>query len=237
MTRFYVDSASALGSRADQQDRTCVTRAFGILCDGMGGHEGGALAAETALESVAGVLSAAGPHPTKQLLALACARVVEETRHIRGRQPGTTLVYWNVIGEGALKIVHVGDSRAYKLTRGSTVLEKLTSDHNLAQALRDSGSLDHDFDASASSILLASIPQMEGTYGDVNIKLEVGDWLLLASDGFYEAMEKFPARVPARLNAQRFGDKVNLMTVAPALLDLYEEYNDNASVCVLRRLE
>lgn len=235
--RFYVDSASVLGSRADQQDRTCVAHTFGILCDGMGGHEGGALAAETVLESVADALSAAGPHPTKQLLALACARVIEETRHIRGPRPGTTLVYWNLIGENVFKIIHVGDSRAYKLDRGSTVLEQLTSDHNLAQALRDSGKLDHEFDASASSILLASIPQMEGTYGDVNVKLEIGDWILLASDGFYEAMEKFPGRVPARLNTQRFGDVVNLMTVAPALLDLYEEYNDNASVCLLRRLE
>jgi serine/threonine protein phosphatase PrpC len=83
-------------------------------------------------------------------------------------------------------IGHAGDSRAYLLRNGK--LEALTRDHTVAQRLVDAGALRADE--------MESCPQrhyltrnLGGEYGvgpDVlELKLELGDRLLLCSDGLY----------------------------------------------------
>lgn len=99
-----------------------------IVCDGIGGHQGGDVASNLAITAVYQQLQAQ-PLDTlsstaliQQLEAAACAandliseRNDDEQRHDRQRM-GTTLVI-GLVRQHELYITHVGDSRAYWITR------------------------------------------------------------------------------------------------------------------------
>lgn len=108
-----------------------------ILCDGMGGHAGGADAARIATDTLAGIYRApgglgggAGLDPTALEAAIrrASARVARQAARDPARADmGTTLVTACFASE-QIWVGHVGDSRAYRLT--DRTLERLTTDHN-----------------------------------------------------------------------------------------------------------
>jgi protein phosphatase len=82
-------------------------------------------------------------------------------------------------------VLHVGDSRAYRLRDG--VLERLTRDHTLAQEIADSQGLD---DATTARSPYAHILSNAVGGGDPRVRPEVGahelqegDTLLLCTDG------------------------------------------------------
>lgn len=114
-----------------------------IVCDGIGGHEGGNVASELAISTVYHQLQPILPQAT-QLSASALVAYLEqaafaandvisqrndsEKRHERQRM-GTTLVTALVRGH-QLYLTHVGDSRAYRITR--TGCRQVTVDDDLA---------------------------------------------------------------------------------------------------------
>lgn len=86
-----------------------------------------------------------------------------------------------------LNIIHVGDSRAYRVNGTSRTIEQLTSDHSFVQALIDAG---HITPAEAEkhpmrNVLYRALGQTPDidvdTYTDLH--LHIGDWLVLCSDG------------------------------------------------------
>lgn len=121
-----------------------------VVCDGMGGANGGDIASNTAVESVSGYISAA--YNSKQsnsavidllknaissanieVYDLACSK--EELKGM-----GTTVVA-AVIRENIALICNVGDSRAYIV--GETLIQ-VTRDHSVVQSLIESGKLTPD---------------------------------------------------------------------------------------------
>ncbi|TVQ17990.1 MAG: serine/threonine protein phosphatase [Leptolyngbya sp. DLM2.Bin15] len=99
-----------------------------IVCDGIGGHQGGDVASGLAIATIQEQIQALQPNnltPLSLTLALeqaACAandvisqRNDQEQRHDRERM-GTTLVM-GLIHQHELYITHVGDSRAYRISR------------------------------------------------------------------------------------------------------------------------
>lgn len=140
--------------RTVNQDAFAVIDRYGVwaVADGMGGHVGGDIAAQTAIrtvESHAASLSEAlcGGHtpPTEvltELIGQAHEAILDRTRSqpkLKGM--GTTIVLLAIVpvpGPVAY-LAHVGDSRAYRLRAGS--LTPLTRDHSVIEKYLERGIL------------------------------------------------------------------------------------------------
>ena len=131
--------------REHNEDRGCAHRLYSLpLCalvvaDGMGGHEGGNIASTIAIEVVErriGELDAVPEAPLRFLESVvhqanAC---VYQTAQREGKDMGTTLTV-GLLVEDTLFIAHVGDSRAYRITKEQ--MELITDDHSwVAEQIR-----------------------------------------------------------------------------------------------------
>jgi PPM family protein phosphatase len=163
-----------------------------VVADGMGGHKGGKQASEMAVATIAERLLA-GPDSGK--LADRTEHLVEAVRDANRRiverasreseldRMGTTLVAL-LLEEDEGAIVHVGDSRAYRLRDGE--LAQLTTDHTLVADLLRANEIS---EAEASThpyrhVLTRALGAAEDVNADV-CRLEVrrGDVYVLCSDG------------------------------------------------------
>jgi PPM family protein phosphatase len=131
--------------RRENQDSSgyFADRNLFVVADGMGGHKGGKQASEMAIAVVEETFSAAaaGPADFERALGMLVEAVGEANRRIVERaaseselhRMGTTLVALLIDATASGAIVHVGDSRAYRLRDGQ--LELLTSDHTIVNDL------------------------------------------------------------------------------------------------------
>ncbi len=175
--------------------------AFGrmfAVADGMGGHAGGEVASKTAceglLEYYAGDLEAGmdlNPIESRLIrLNKVIWRIEKEIFRLGEKIPeyanmGTTLSVL-VLFKGHALIVHVGDSRIYRLR--NSVLKQLTQDETMAQLSLEMGYIKpEDVRGHPQSHVLI---QALGTgLEKVNARVEkvaAGDVFLLCSDGLYD---------------------------------------------------
>jgi serine/threonine protein phosphatase PrpC len=137
-------------------------RGLFVLCDGMGGHEGGAEASAIAVNAIAEqfeqfwIDTLPGERKLNEIICIAnqeiFAKNEAEQRQVLGRM-GTTLVLM-AIHNLEVAIAHVGDSRIYKITNSSNLpldnsdsslesispkLEQITRDHEVLNQLLDRG--------------------------------------------------------------------------------------------------
>ncbi|HIR41398.1 MAG TPA: Stp1/IreP family PP2C-type Ser/Thr phosphatase [Candidatus Egerieicola pullicola] len=125
-------------------ERVC----FGLVCDGMGGENGGQVASAIAAQTIYEILH---DHLTPELtdeqvkavLVQAVSRANEAIYRRSLQQPeylgmGTTAVVAAVL-DGKGYVVHVGDSRAYRFKAGE--LSQITKDHSLVQSLVEQGKI------------------------------------------------------------------------------------------------
>ncbi len=144
--------------RSENQDNFIIKRyasdvLFAVVCDGMGGANGGSTASSVAINAFADCLDEAEhEHPAfygmteEDLLDLLSAAATEANRSVyRLAQSnssltgmGTTLVGCLVAGEHAY-IVNVGDSRLYAVSDG--FIEQVTHDHSWVQYMIDNGAM------------------------------------------------------------------------------------------------
>ncbi|HYW19180.1 MAG TPA: serine/threonine phosphatase [Nodularia sp. (in: cyanobacteria)] len=121
--------------------RVLQARGLYILCDGMGGHAGGEVASELAVNTVREYFA---QHWIPQQMPLegmlreavylanqAIYEVNQEEVRSGIKRMGTTLVMLLIQGTQAA-VAHVGDSRLYRLTR-KRGLEQMTVDHEVGQ--------------------------------------------------------------------------------------------------------
>jgi len=116
-----------------------------MVADGLGGHEGGALASQLAVDTVAQALidPAEQDLPIREQLigAIAVAHEAIRKGHSaagRPRQMASTLTVVHV-GHGVMTIAQVGDSRAYRFRAGKLTL--LTEDQSVVQVMQNKGML------------------------------------------------------------------------------------------------
>jgi serine/threonine protein phosphatase PrpC len=134
-------AATAVGQREDNQDRYLAAPPVFAVADGMGGHVGGAAAAEAVVEALRS-LTGRGT-TTVEAIRLALQRADSEIRAFEGPDKagaGTTVAGVALVDEGQgpqWAVFHVGDSRVYRWQEG--VLEQLTTDHSVVQELLDAG--------------------------------------------------------------------------------------------------
>jgi PPM family protein phosphatase len=134
-------TATAVGQREDNQDRYLAAPPVFAVADGMGGHVGGAAAAEAVVEALRSLTDE--ETTTVAEIRLALQRADGEIRAFRGPDKagaGTTVAGVALVDEGdgpQWAVFHVGDSRVYRWGQGS--LELCTKDHSVVQELLDAG--------------------------------------------------------------------------------------------------
>jgi serine/threonine protein phosphatase PrpC len=191
---FAVSSRTAIGlARSGNEDSALTGSSLLAVADGMGGHAGGEVASKiaiTTLSSMVPVLTAPDidTDSIEDLLLNSLhtiddeiSRVSRDEIELRGM--GTTLTAL-LIRDGRVALLHVGDSRCYRL-RGNT-FEQLTHDHTVLQELLDSGTIsiseaqDHPQRSMLTQVLMG-----EGSVAPVLMVYEVNskDRFLLCSDG------------------------------------------------------
>jgi len=137
----YFGIETAIVKQENPGGRTVQARGLYILCDGMGGHAAGEVASALAVESLRQYFqinwqSQQLPDEAtiRQAVSSANQAIYDEnqkdTRSGTGRM-GTTLVMV-LIQDTKMAVVHVGDSRLYRISRKQG-LEQVTVDHEVGQ--------------------------------------------------------------------------------------------------------
>jgi serine/threonine protein phosphatase PrpC len=221
--RLVFAAATDVGRmRKNNEDSYLSSQPVAAVADGMGGHSAGEVASAIAIEELA-ALRDRGPweHETaatddlKRAILQANRRIREmAARDRRLNGMGTTLVALLEDGD-MVHVANVGDSRGYLLRQGE--LSQVTVDHSLVQELVDEGRLspeDAERHPQRSVITRALGIDPEVEFDLFTYKLQVGDRLLLCSDGLSDVVG--PARIRKVLlrvpNAQRAARE--LITVA-----------------------
>lgn len=239
---------SLVGDREDNQDRVAVLQDEGamllVAVDGMGGHAGGARAAETTIAA----LSRAFASVRKPLLdpagflhlalGRAHAAVVElgASEHLDVRPRATCAVA--LVQDGGSWWAHVGDSRIY-LLRGGRIAQR-TRDHSHVELLLQHGYITeaqterHPMRNFVECCLGgdAALPDM--TLGRRQA-LGSGDVLLVCTDGFWSGLrEESLSALSSPDDGRGFAGRVE--GLAAEAVRANSPHADNTSVVALRSL-
>lgn len=221
--KFSVFQVSRKGGRPRNEDRMgyCYTReaALFLLADGMGGHPGGDIAAQIALQTMAARFQREAvpqvPCPATFLGTSLLASHQAITRHALARgladPPRTTLVAALVQGS-VLTWIHCGDSRLY-LVRAGRVLAR-TRDHTYLAHLAQKGGSDARQGAVPRNLLFTCLGSPLSPIHDAGgpVPLRQGDKFLLCSDGLWDSVPE-----------SRIVERLALMPVSQAVPQLAEE--------------
>lgn len=165
-----------------------------VVCDGMGGHVGGAKASSLAVESIMAFLNKEKyNNPIEALngaLQFANTQIIGyASEHPEFKGMGTTACVLLFQGDEAW-IAHVGDSRIYLYLGKEKELHRITVDHSYVQMLVDKGLLDEEqaeTDPNKNRILkaLGVTTKLEPTFNFQNkpILPKNDDIFLICSDG------------------------------------------------------
>lgn len=183
--------------RHENQDTFAVEQGekllIAVVCDGMGGAEGGQIASTLAVETFMKELRALlrEDMSMEQLRELASFCVAQANTAVYQRSiededcrgMGTTLVS-AVAGEQGTIVCNVGDSRAYLLRSGG--ITRITHDHSVVQTLVESGNITAEEARTHPNrnLITRALGTEEITQCDAfEVSLAQGDKLLLCTDG------------------------------------------------------
>ncbi len=169
------------------------TTQYAVVCDGMGGANGGNIASKIAVEVIGSRIRDAYREGTGQVSpehlltsAMATANIGVYDRAQREEMlsgMGTTVVAAITCGDTAY-ISHVGDSRLYLFRDG--VLTQITRDHSVVQEMIESGQITEEEARShpRKNYITRALGVVSEEYGEYDeITLIAGDRLLLCTDG------------------------------------------------------
>ena len=149
-----ISAKSDVGAVRQNNQDFCLSGEFSdgvtwaLVCDGMGGANGGNIASESAAKTIADKLNfgyhqAMNDNSIKHLIVSAIeaanATVFSKSRNDDSLKGMGTTVVLAIIKNDALYIAHVGDSRIYIVTNES--ITQLTNDHSVVQLMIVRGEL------------------------------------------------------------------------------------------------
>lgn len=167
--------------------------AWAVVCDGMGGANGGNIASSIAVKAISdSVISSFRTNMSSNSIrnlfesALSAANVkiinrAKEDEELTGM--GTTVVA-AVICNGVLHVFHIGDSRAYLIRNGE--ISRITRDHSIIQSMIEQGEIDEEQAKThpSKNIITKALGANERLDPDYNeIDFFENDILLICSDG------------------------------------------------------
>lgn len=197
-----------LGQRTNQEDTifpalgaaTSTDRLF-IVCDGMGGHEGGEVASQAVCEALSSSLAG---YRTENLffneavltkaLAQAYQALHEKNAGRQGRKMGTTLTLL-LFHRGGVVAAYIGDSRIYHLRPSKHQLCYCTRDHSLVYDLFDAGVITRQEIKShpQKNVITRAMMPDETTQAEPDVvfirDVQPGDYFYLCTDGMLEQMD------------------------------------------------
>ncbi len=147
-------SQSDIGLLRNSNQDFCLTgyfpdgAAWAVVCDGMGGANGGSTASRVAAENISETITAGyrenmDSEEICSLMKLAVdyanKAVYEMSRHVAGLEGMGTTVVCVIAKDERLHVVHAGDSRAYLFTGDS--IRQITTDHSIVQELVSAGKI------------------------------------------------------------------------------------------------
>jgi serine/threonine protein phosphatase PrpC len=249
MTDMKIEYAkvSALGDRADNQDRAAIVVAdeAGIMLvfDGMGGHENGAQAAEIGLKVVqeSFVASNLPLFDPQGFLYMSMARAHDEVVKIGSDlavdfRPRATCAIC-LIQENGSWWGHIGDSRIYHMRQGKLVTR--SRDHSHVEVLIQEGAiteeeaLDHPMRNFVECCIGgdAPVPDMSITR---KMPLEPGDVLLACTDGLWSGISDKEMADMATSRENSLAE--NLKALSVKALTANAPYSDNTTGTALQWL-
>jgi serine/threonine protein phosphatase PrpC len=221
--RFTIFQDSRQGDRDGNEDRVGYSFSREVLlmavADGMGGHHGGEVAAEIAVNEIQRQFQQEARNRLRRpqdflvtvINAAHRAIVSHAVANNLLESPRTTCVACIVQG-GIAYWAHAGDSRLYVLRAGKLVAQ--TSDHSRVQQMIDSGAITPEMAATHPdrnkiySCLGGVVPPIIAVGREQ--PLEIGDTIVLSTDGFW-------SQIPASLMAGLLR-KQDIVGLLPGLL-------------------
>lgn len=194
---------SEAGKRRANQDVCRIVempehnRTLMIVCDGMGGHSMGDVAAETVCNAICEYWNNnthTKDSETKVIEACKAASdaLYKRSRVVRPVEMGTTMVMASVEGN-IVTIAHCGDSRCYLLRDGEVVYQ--TQDH-----------ADPHWGSEVVTRCFFSMNPEVAEPEVASFEVQPGDRIFLCSDGVYKAMA--PQILTARLQDEKLLEEV-----------------------------
>lgn len=221
--------------RKNNEDSGYASARLLLLADGMGGMEAGEVASSVTVQTIRKVDEPPGADLLEVLAGAVqrandrLAEIVEADASVEGM--GTTVTGMLSDGE-RIALVHIGDSRAYRLREG--VLTQLTRDHTFVQSLVDEGRITQ---AEARvhphrSVLIRALDGRQEIEPDLSVlDLVAGDRVLLCSDGVTDFLTD--EEIEQLLGAET----VDAAAVDIVRASLAKGSNDNVTVVVADVIE
>jgi serine/threonine protein phosphatase PrpC len=248
-TREGNEDACYPPSGTPMQQNTGFDLSLAIVCDGVGGHQGGEVASNLAINTIRQRLESVLNKPENrypdsiaiQIETSTCVandqislRNDSENRQERQRM-GTTMVTTLIYGHEAY-IAHIGDSRVYRITR--TGCHQMTLDDDLAtREVRLAGMLYREaLNVPSAGALFQALGMNSSTTLHPNVRRLIVDEeciFLLCSDGVSDndrVDQYWQREILPVLEGQ-----VDLTTACQRVINMANTYNghDNASVALI----
>ncbi len=171
--------------RTHNEDAILLEPPLFAVADGLGGHEAGEVASNTAIDAL---VTSAPRRPDAKALGRAVRTanraVIQAAHDGLGRDGMGTTLTAAVVEGGRIAVAHVGDSRAYLLHGGT--LERITEDHSVVADMIRQGTLTEEQSRTHPnrSVITRALGTDNNMYPDTfEVDAETGDRLLLCSDG------------------------------------------------------
>ena len=192
----YIDSR--IGGRKENQDsaglRDTKLGYLIVVCDGMGGMQGGSVASQIAVQTILETVASADVQANPSMILIKAIRnanmaIIEEGRndpHLQGM--GTTVTALLLTPHSALT-AYLGDSRIYQIRQGEKVFR--TFDHSMVFEMVKEKVISEEQArlSDQSNVIMKAL----GVTPDIEVEVverpyQKGDRFVLCTDGFWGAM-------------------------------------------------
>lgn len=227
---FYSDVGGRTNNEDSYLSKKISSGYLFIVADGLGGHDDGEMASNSAVNSIKEYLANDECGSVSEAICFANDKVVRmQEKHSSKMKTTIALAY---VTESKVVIAHVGDSRVYAFKNGKIVHQ--TVDHSASQLAVSVGEIrpedirNHE----DRNVLLRALGASDNVRAEV-AEIEIGDFdaLLLCSDGFWEYV--LETEMESELACSKSADKWLYKMRAIQLNRAPERCDNNTAIAVM----